>query len=83
METGQLELTVEHNGYYEGLEVVVLSPDYCSHELNWMHKKKRMEAWEQDNNVAISRVQACQAGPISWPVSESTRFLNGCQSLLH
>lgn len=39
METGQLELTVEHNGSCEGLEVAVLSPDYCRHELNWMHKK--------------------------------------------
>lgn len=52
METGQLELTVEYNGCCEGLEVAVLSPDYCRHELNWMHKKKRRGAWKQNNNAS-------------------------------
>lgn len=58
METGQLELTVEHNGCCEGLEVAVLSPDYRRHELNWMHKKKRgggRGCWKQNNNVATPR----------------------------
>lgn len=54
METGQLELTVAHNGCCEGLEVAVLSTDYCRHELNWMHKEKRSGAWKHDNNVATS-----------------------------
>lgn len=54
VETGQLELTVEHNGCCEGLEVAVLSPDYCRHELIWMHKEKRRGGWKQNNNVNIS-----------------------------
>ncbi|KAG7465484.1 hypothetical protein JOB18_038916 [Solea senegalensis] len=88
VETGQLELTVEqHNGCCEGLEVAVLSSDYCPHELNWMHKEKRAKGGggrggggkrTQHNNEAGSL--RC---PISQPVSESTGFLNGCHSLLH
>lgn len=56
METGQLELTVEHNGRCEGSEAAVLSPDYCRHELDWMHKEKRKGegGWKQNNNAAVS-----------------------------
>lgn len=54
IETGQLELTVAHKDYCDGSEVaVVLSPDYCSYELYWMHMKRRV-AWKQNNNVAVS-----------------------------
>lgn len=53
-ETGQLELTVEQKDYCDGSEVVVvLSPDYCSYELYWMHMKRRV-ARKQNNNVAAS-----------------------------
>ncbi|KAK2902579.1 hypothetical protein Q8A73_012325 [Channa argus] len=82
METGQLELTVEHNGCCEGLEVAVLSPDYCRHELNWMHKKKRRGGLETKQQCGYTLVQACHTGHISRPVSESIGFLNGLQKIV-
>lgn len=46
-----------------------------------LDEQEKEEGLETKQQCGFSVAQEHHAGPISWPVSESTGFLNGCQSL--